>query len=66
MCSQLEVDVQSKDLLVWTMTSNSLQKRADSFIKLCALNVMYSPVKDFCCVKEKLAEMSPQLNHTER
>ena len=33
MCSQLDVDVQSTDLLVWTVTSNSLQKWADSFTK---------------------------------
>ena len=26
MYSKLEVDIQSRDLLVWTVTSNSLQK----------------------------------------
>ena len=35
-------------LLVWTVTSNSLHKWTDSFTKLCALDIMYNPVQDFC------------------
>lgn len=66
-CSQLEVDVQSIDLFVWTLRSNSLQTWADSWSKLHAMNVMYSPVADMCGLCHKTAcrdELTPEPNWT--
>jgi len=58
-CSQLDVHVQSRDWFVWTVTSNSLQKWANSWTNLNAgIQGTAQRLMSANCIKQQSAEIS--------